>query len=146
MARSDNLFAALSALLLLGGMMLSRVVPNQGITLWKSVNGSPSSLNISPNMPCFGAAAAFALFAFLYSTGYVHIERAFEQWQLWLSAGSIFLFLVGYFSFGAVTHHSGVASNHADLIAGIVLLCSIPLFLLAQALFLFGVVRAMVLR
>jgi hypothetical protein len=79
MPRVENLSAITSIALLIAGVLLPHFAPNSGWSMtWRG-----TGYGFSYQMPCYGIASLFGVFAFLYSIGYVPFDKAVAQWHFW---------------------------------------------------------------
>ena len=94
--------------------------------------------------PCYGIAALFCLFACLNTIGYIPYDRITVQWHFWLSVGSVVLFIAWFVWLRAAAQHSVTAPSlgASGTILAVLFLSSVPIFLIAQAWFVIGLVRA----
>ncbi len=87
MPRVENLSAITSMALLIAGVLLPHFAPNSGWSMtWRG-----TGYGFSYQMPCYGIASLFGVFAFLYSIGYIPFDKTVAQWHFWLSLGSVIL-------------------------------------------------------
>jgi hypothetical protein len=95
MVRAVNLFAAASVALLIVGLVLSNFFEK---TQLMSVRwpGSHSGYIIGCNVPCYGLAGLFAIFACFYALGWIRLSEAMVDWHLWLSLTGVAMFGFGF--------------------------------------------------
>jgi hypothetical protein len=94
MVRATNLFAAASATLLILGLILSNFFPTRGMSVWWP--GSSMGRIIGFQIPCYGLAGLFAIFAFSYALRWIRVNEAIVDWHLWLSLSGVAMFGLGF--------------------------------------------------
>jgi hypothetical protein len=122
--------------------------PNQSISVVSHpASGQPYAIGYSPRVPCYGLAALFALFAFLYPIGYIPFTRTLMRWHFWLSLGSVAWLTVGFVVLG-IAGERQASSQPFGVIATLLtfsFLAAIPVFVAAQVWFLVDLVRALII-
>ncbi|MGA7317308.1 MAG: hypothetical protein WBX22_25425 [Silvibacterium sp.] len=132
MVRAANLFAAASVTLLIVGLVLSNLVkkPQHMSVIWP---GSHTGYIIGCEVPCYGLAGLFAVFAFSYTLRWIRMSETMVDWHLGLS-----LFGAAMFGFGFALL-TRVAAEGAGRQAGQWTLLTIAAGLLAgPAIFVVG--------
>ena len=141
MPRVENLFATASIAVLALGLLTTRIAPNQEISFWQ---GNGVAYGFSLRMPCYGIAALFCVFAFLNAIGYIPFDRSTVQWHFWVTLGSVLLLCAGFEGLrilGQRPVQPPTLGIPGTLVA-FSILTSIPIFLVAQAWFAVGLIRA----
>jgi hypothetical protein len=135
--RVQNLFAMTSLALLTGGIFASMVSSGFAVIV-----GQRQAFGLRLQVPLFGIATLFSLFAFLYSIGYIPFSPTMAKWHFWLSLVGVALCITGgaIFRFGAENAKEpwtwGVNSIAFSVIAGLLT------FLSVQVWFAFDLARA----
>lgn len=141
MQRVDHLFSIASIVALGFGLIAKYVMPERGFT----ITSPQHTYFFSPRTPCYGIAALFALFAFLYSIGYIPFSRTMMQWHFWLSMSAVALFATGFAGLCILTRDTKLAPSKLELpgtFVALSLLTSISIFLFAQVWFAVGLTRS----
>ena len=140
MARVENLCVITSIILLVAGISTPYLTPNTG---WAVIVGN-TSFGLSWRMPLYAVSALFSLVASVYSIVYIPFDTRVVLWHFWLSLGSVIWCLIGqialYFTLRSDTTQLGVAGQALALS----FVATIPVFLAAQLLFAFALVRGLV--
>lgn len=107
MIRATNVFAAASIALLVLGLVLSNFIEKtQAMTVgWP---GSNTRYAIGFQVPCYGLAGLFAIFACSYALGRIQLSAAIVDWHLWLSLSGVAMF---GFGFGLLFAHLGAENS-----------------------------------
>jgi hypothetical protein len=140
MQRVANLCVITGVVLLAAGVLMPYLTPGTGGSLhWRGIG-----YGFSWQTPCYGLAALFSLFAFLYSIGYLPFDKTVARWHFWLSLGCVVLFVLGMVIFyvtvrGGTTPKLGVAGTAF----AVSVLASIPIFVVTQLFFAVALVRAL---
>lgn len=147
MPRTQTLFALTSVALLIAGLSMPFLAPTQGITVTypRPAPGQPYAVMYSPRVPCYGLAAFFAVFAFLYSLWNIPFSRALVHWHFWLTFGSVALAAVGFLVFAIVAEKNLASGPFGPFGIAVTLFfaASIPIFLAAQLWFVIDLIRAL---
>jgi hypothetical protein len=129
MLRIQNLFALTSLVLLAGGIALS--MTSSGLTV---IAGHRHGFALGFQVPLFGVAAIFGMFAFLYSIGYIPFNPTMPKWHFWLSLVGVALCIIGalIFRFGAENAKEpwtlGVNSIVFSVVVGLLAFFSVQLW------------------
>jgi hypothetical protein len=95
MVRATNLFAAASVALLVSGLVLSNFFEKAAkMSVWWP--GSHTGYIIGCQVPCYGLAGLFAIFACFYAVGWIRLGEALADWHLWLSLSGVAMFVLGF--------------------------------------------------
>jgi hypothetical protein len=137
--RGDSLFAMASLILLILGLVLRINSPMQSISINLSKH---TAYALSLQTPCYGIAALFCLFAFLYSIGYIPFNKTITQWHFWLSVTSIALFILGFIGLGTLGQKVLIQGIPQKVVL-LSFLTSLPIFLFGQAFFAIGLTRSL---
>jgi hypothetical protein len=135
--RIQNLFAMTSLALLAGGIFASMM--SSGFTL---ILGQRRGFGLGYQVPLFGIAALFSVFAFLYSIGYIPFSPTMAKWHFWLSLVGVALCIAGAVIFRFAAENAkepwtvGVNSIVVSVFAGLFA------FLPVQLWFAFDLARA----
>ena len=140
MPRIQTLFAITSVLCAGLGLVCTRFARYLGVALWHR--------GFSLDTFCYGCAALFCLFAFVYSTGYLPIHRVAAQWHLVLTWAGLILFVIGFASFVTVGSRPPAMAQSGErtgvsLIPALGFFVGPLVFLLGQALFVVSLLVAM---
>jgi hypothetical protein len=141
MQRVANLCVITGIFLLAAGILIPYLMPNTGWSLhWRG-----TGYGFSWQMPCYGLAALFSLFAFLYSISYLPFDKTVAQWHFWLSLGCVMLYASGQgFFYMAMRDGTVPQLGLKGTVIALSFLASVPVFLATQLLFAFELVRAVV--
>lgn len=145
MLRADSLFALCSSILLVVGFGFENFGSTRGISIWRSWHGTGTGIALSVHGVCYGIAALYAVFAFVDALGYLTPNRSISQWHFWLTSLSVALLGFALASLNVPSSLSGEGGQSVTtrlIIYSATI--SIPLFVLAQLLFLIGLIRAII--
>jgi hypothetical protein len=142
MPRVQNLFAATALALIALGIFAS-IPSRSGVPSGFDVLiGGKNGFGLSLEVPLFGMAALFGVFAFLYSIRYIPFSPTMAKWHFWCSLVGVALCITGgaIFRFGArallAWGSLGVSSIAFSVVAGLLM------FLAVQFWFAFDLTRA----
>ena len=93
MGRAANLFALASIVLLALGVIFSNFVKGSHSM---TIALPRTQFAVSYEVPCYGVAALFALFACTYALGLISLNKSIINWHLWLSLSGVVLFGLGF--------------------------------------------------
>ena len=100
-ASATNLFAAASVALLIGGLVLSNFFEKEA-NMSVSWPGAHAGYIIGCQVPCYGLAGMFAIFACSYAVGWLRLGEATIGWHLWLSLSGVAVFGLAFALLGRV--------------------------------------------
>jgi hypothetical protein len=143
MQRTPTLFAIVGAALLIIGLLMPSIAPSQAIT----VTSPRSTVGYSPRVPCYGLAALFAVFAFLYSVWTIPFSRTLIRWHFWLTFSSVLLAAAGFLVLHIVAEKNLASGRPFGPIGSAVtpfFAASIPIFLGAQLWFVIDLIRGLI--
>jgi hypothetical protein len=132
MQRAATVFAIAAAFLLVLGLMLQLFVAGHQ---FMSITLRKTGYIIDYQVPCYAIAALCALFAFLYALNLPRVGNAAAQWHLWLTLGSLALFILGFGYFAIFATHDAKSPSQATLIFPAVGMVFGPLIFAAGQLF-----------
>ena len=141
MQRVTYLCGITGIVLLAAGVLVPYLMPNMAWSLhWRG-----RAYGFSWQVPCYGLAVLYSLFAFLYSIGFLRFDATVAQWHFWLCLGCIVLYVSGQAFFDQAmrddaAHQLGLKGTAI----AVSFIASIPVFLALQVLFAFELVRALV--
>lgn len=95
MVRTANLFAVASTVLLISGLVLGTLfekTQSMAVT-WP---GSHTRYAVGYQVPCFGLAGLFAIFACSYALHWIPLSKVTADWHLWLSLLGVIVFGFGF--------------------------------------------------
>ena len=100
MIRATNVFAAASVGLLVLGLVLSNFIGKTQVmsVRWPSSN---TGYVIGFQVPCYGLAGEFAIFACAYALGWIRLSASMVDWHVWLSLSGAAMFGL---CFGLLAH------------------------------------------
>lgn len=93
--RASNLFAVASGALILLGLMLSEFFPKVS-SMGFRWPGARLGHVVGCQVPCYGLAGVFAIFACFYALSSTRLSEATVEWHLWLSLSGVVMFGFGY--------------------------------------------------
>jgi hypothetical protein len=92
MPKVQNLFAATALVLIVLGLLASMAAPSS----FDVLIGEKRGFGLSLQLPLFGMATLFGLFAFLYSIGYtLPFSPIMAKWHFWCSLLGVALLITG---------------------------------------------------
>ena len=101
MARAANLFASASVTLLIAGLILSNCFSRPRL-MAVHLPGSHTAYGIGCEVPCYGMAGLFAIFACSHALGWIRLSEAMVDCHLWLSLSGVAVFGFGFALFARV--------------------------------------------
>lgn len=101
MVRAANLFATASVTLLIAGLILSNCFEKPRL-MSMHLPGSYTAYAIGCEVPCYGIAGLFAVFACSHALGWIRLSEAMVDWHLWLSLSGVAVFGFGFALFARV--------------------------------------------
>jgi hypothetical protein len=138
--RTATIFAIAAAFLLVFGLMLQLFVSGHQ---FMSITLRKTGYMIDYQVPCYATAALCALFACLYALHLPRVGNAAAQWHLWLTVGSLSLFILGFGYFAILGTHNVKSPSQATLIFPAVGMIFGPiLFAAGQLLFFIAAIRS----
>jgi len=142
MSRAANLFAGASAALVILGLLLSKFFATRQLmsVTWP---GSKATHVIGCEVPCYGLAGLFALFACAYALSWIRLSEAIMAWHLWMSLSGVALFGLGFALLGHVAARNAVRgpSQGALLAVAIGMFVGPMFFLAGQLIFVVALIR-----
>jgi len=138
MIRATNAFAAASVALLVLGLVLANFIDKtKGMFVrWP---GSSTSYGIGFQVPCYGLAGLFAIFACSYALGRIQLSAAIVDWHLWLSLSGVAMFGLGFGLFA----HLGAENSTSQPGQGALLVSAVGM-IIGPVIFLAGQLMMMV--
>jgi hypothetical protein len=141
MGRVQNLCVITSVVLLVAGISAPYLTPNTG---W-DIRLGRTGFGLSWQTPCYGVAALFSIFAFLYSIRYIPFHQTVVQWHFWLSVVCVLWFSIGEVAlYMALRNETSLQLGVTGEALALSFLATIPIFLLTQLLFVFELARAVI--
>ena len=145
MLRAANLFAAASVTLLILGLLLSNAFkkPQLMSLTWP---GSHTGYIIGCEVPCYGMAALFAVFACSYAVRWIRLSDAMVGWHLWLTLSGTVLFGFGFALLARVAAEgAGSQAGRGTLLAiAVGLLAGPAVFVVCQIILLSALIGTVV--
>jgi hypothetical protein len=140
MVRAGNLFAAASIVLLVFGLVLSNFFEK---TSSMTVTLPSSTYAVGYQVPCYGLAGLFAIFACFYALNWIRLSEAAVDWHLWLSliGVAIFGFAFALFAGIAATDARQQAGQGTLLVVAAGLLAGPAVFVVGQFLLVLALIR-----
>jgi len=142
MTRPAELFAAAAIALFAIGLALPRFSTVRSFSI--SVNVHRIAYAVPLQTVLFGCAALFGVFAFIYSLWMVRITPSAGIWHFWLSTVSILLFGVGFVVIATLPKPAPASVGGARTAAMWGSVLALPVFLLAQVVFLTSLILGII--
>ena len=140
MVRAANLFVAASVTLLIVGLVLSNSFKKPPL-MSVSWPGSHTGYIIGCEVPCYGLAALFAVFACSYAVRWIRLSDATAGWHLWLSLSGTAIFGFGFALFARVAAEGAGRQAGRGTLLGIAvgLLAGPAVFVVGQLILLVAI-------
>ena len=137
--RTHNLFAVASVILLILGLLFSVKYQSFSLTL----TGPKSTYAIGYNVPCYGLAGLFALYACSYAAGWIALSKFASDWHLCLSISGVALFGLTFAFFGHISAQNLSTPSQLTLWTIVIgFLAGLMTFLIGQIIFAVAIARA----
>lgn len=118
MLKADTLFSVAGIAALGLGLIARYGILGEGFTIYSSFPSRHVSYAFPMETPCYGIAALFCLFAFVYSIGYIPFSRTIVEWHTWLSIGGVLLVAAGFAGFDILARRSETWARNRACPAG----------------------------
>ena len=138
MFRPQELFAIGATILLVFGLVAPFFLPNLNVAVQWQGTGYLFPLRSA----CVVIAMFFFMFSAAYSVWVLPINERAAIWHFWLTSAGVLVFSTSFWYLAHIVHASGLRASHLNAAAAWAQITSIPVVVVAQALFVVNFVAA----